>query len=83
MLFLYNQWYQLLVCIKGLFSQDTTYLYPSFQGYIRFVSLLFPLICPCKVVHDVMVHTPVAIYNPYESHGQYCQVAKPHTYIHT
>ena len=33
--------------------------------------------------YDVMVHTPVAIYNPYESHEQYYQVAKPHTYIHT
>ena len=33
-------------------------------------------------MYDVMVHTPVAIYNPYESHEQYYQVAKPHTYIH-
>ena len=33
-------------------------------------------------MHDVMVHRPVAIYNPYELHGQYYQVAKPHTYIH-
>ena len=34
-------------------------------------------------MYDVMVHTPVAIYNSYELHGQYYQVAKPHTYIHT
>ena len=40
-----------------LFSQSTTYLYPSFQGYIRFVSLLFPLICPCKVVHIILYVT--------------------------
>ena len=26
-------------------------MYPSFQGYIRYVSLLFPLIHPRKVVH--------------------------------
>ena len=32
-------------------SQGTTYLYSSFQGYIILVSLLFPLICPLKVVH--------------------------------
>ena len=55
MLCLYKQWYELLVCIKGLFSQGTTYLYPSFQGYIRFVSLLFPLIRPRKVVHMVVI----------------------------
>ena len=27
------------------------YLYPSFRGYILVVTLLFPLICPRKVVH--------------------------------
>ena len=26
-------------------------MYPCFQGYIRLVSLLFPLICPRKVIH--------------------------------
>ena len=26
-------------------------MYPSFQGYMRYVSLLFPLIRPRKVVH--------------------------------
>ena len=54
MLSLYKQWYQLLVCFKGLFSQGTTYLYPSFQGYIRFVFLLFRLIRPRKAVHIIM-----------------------------
>ena len=36
-------WNQLQVWIKVLFSQRTTCLYPSFQKYVRFVSLLFPL----------------------------------------
>ena len=36
LLCLYQVW------IKRLFSQGTMYLYPSFQGYITFVSLLFP-----------------------------------------
>ena len=26
-------------------------MYPSFQGYISYVSLLLPLIHPCKVIH--------------------------------
>ena len=30
----YKQWHQFLVYIKGLFSQGTTYLYLSFQGYM-------------------------------------------------
>ena len=30
----YKQWHQLLVYVKGLFSQGTTYLYPSFEGYM-------------------------------------------------
>ena len=57
LLCLYKEWHHLQVWIKVLFSQGITYLYPgkiklsSFQGYIRFVSLLFPLICPRKVVH--------------------------------
>ena len=32
-------------------KQGYIYLYPSFQGYIGFVSLLFPLIRPLKVLH--------------------------------
>ena len=27
-------------------------MYPCFQGYMRFVSLLFPLIRPRKVIHS-------------------------------
>ena len=34
--------------------QGTNYLYPSLQGYITFVSLLFPLIRPHKVVHNTL-----------------------------
>ena len=56
LLCLYKQWHHLQVWIKVLFSQGTIYLYPSFAGYIRFVSLLFPLICPHKVVHNTVVH---------------------------
>ena len=29
-------------------------MYPCFQGYMRFVSLLFPLIRPRKVIHTHM-----------------------------
>ena len=33
-------------------------LYPCFQGYNRFVSLLFPLICPCKVIQYKLYFCP-------------------------
>ena len=29
-------------------------MYPCFQGYTRFVSLLFPLIRPRKVIHETI-----------------------------
>ena len=31
-------------------------MYPCFQGYMRFVSLLFPLIRPRKVIHSHLRH---------------------------
>ena len=38
-----------LLCLySGIIFQGTNYLYPSLQGYITFVSLLFPLIRPHK-----------------------------------
>ena len=42
LLCLYKEWHHF---------RGTNYLYPSFQGYITFVSLLFPLTRPHKVVH--------------------------------
>ena len=35
LLCLYKQWHHLQVWLKVLFSQGTTYLYPSLQGYIK------------------------------------------------
>ena len=48
---------------SGIIFQGTNYLYPSPQGYITFVSLLFSLIRPHKVVHIAIVvaFTPVEI----------------------
>ena len=31
-------------------------MYPCFQGYIRFLSLLFPLICPRKLLHNMVIY---------------------------
>ena len=39
------------------------WLCPCFQGYIRFVSLLLPLICPHKVIHNYLSFCFVTEYN--------------------
>ena len=37
-------------------------MYPCFQGYMRFVSLLFPLIRPRKVIHIRQIHPLYSCY---------------------
>ena len=51
----YKEWHHLQIWIKLLLFQGTTYLYPSFQGYIRFVSLFFLLICQCKGPYSLFI----------------------------
>ena len=59
----------------------TTFQYTNVIGTYAYVVVMYDS-SHSTGMYDVMVHTPVAIYNPYESHAQYYQVAKPHTYIH-
>ena len=52
-------------------------MYPYFQGYIRFVSLLFPLIHPRKVIHMMYVSRVDGLSKTYHSLEKYSESLYP------